>query len=59
MVRVARDYLVIPGLEVNIKALFSLGRDIYGIRRWSLSCDTIYYLILYKDALRRQELGQI
>jgi hypothetical protein len=31
MARVACDYLIIPGLEVDIEALFSLGRDIYGI----------------------------
>jgi hypothetical protein len=31
MARVACDYLAIPGLEVDVEALFSLGRDIYGI----------------------------
>jgi hypothetical protein len=51
--RVARDYLVIPGSEVDIEALFSLGRDIYSIRRWSLSTDTVRSLMLCKDALRR------
>ena len=59
MVRVARDYLAIPGSEVDVEALFSLGRDIYSIRRWSLSCDTVRCLMICKDALRRQELGQI
>ena len=59
MARVARDYLVIPGSEVDVEALFSLGRDIYGIRRWSLSTDTVRPLMLCKDALRRQTAGQV
>ena len=51
MAQVARDYLAIPALEVDIKRLFSLGRDILGIRRFSMSIDTLRTLILLKDAL--------
>jgi hypothetical protein len=47
----ARDYLTIPAFEVNIKRLFSLGRDILGIRRFSISIDTLKTLILLRDAL--------
>ena len=47
----ARDYLAIPALEVDIKRLFSLGRDILGIRRFLISIDTLRTLILLRDAL--------
>jgi hypothetical protein len=31
MFKVARDYMVITASEVNIKRLFSIGRDILGV----------------------------
>jgi hypothetical protein len=49
--QVVRDYLAIPALEVNIKRLFSLRRDILGIRRFLISIDTLKTLILLRDAL--------
>jgi len=52
---VARDYLAILALEVNIKRLFSLRRDILGIRRFLMSIDTLKTLILLKDALNEAE----
>ena len=51
----ARDYLAILALEVNIKRLFSLRRDILGIRRFLMSIDTLKTLILLKDALNEAE----
>jgi hypothetical protein len=54
----ARDYLAIPALEVDIERLFSLGRDILGIRRFSMSMDTLRTLILLRDALNDAEKVQ-
>ena len=51
----ARDYLAIPASEVDIKRLFSLGRDILGIRRFSMSMNTLRTLILLRDALNNAE----
>ena len=51
----ARDYLAIPASEVDIERLFSLGRDILGIRRFSMSISTLRTLILLKDALNETE----
>jgi hypothetical protein len=31
MAAAARDYLVIPALEVDIERLFNIGRDILGV----------------------------
>lgn len=59
MAAVARDFLPIPASEVDVETLFSLGRDILGIRRYSLSGDTMRDLMLLKDALRRQKVRQI
>ena len=55
MAQVARDYLAILALKVNIKRLFSLRRDILGIRRFLMSIDTLKTLILLKDALNEAE----
>ena len=33
MAAAARDYLGIPALEVAVKRLFNIGRDVLGIRR--------------------------
>ena len=41
MAAAARDYLAIPASEVACERLFSTGRDIIGIRRFSLHADTI------------------
>jgi hypothetical protein len=55
MAQSARDYLAIPCSEVDIERLFNLGRDILGIRRFSMSIDTLRTLILLKDALRMRD----
>jgi hypothetical protein len=59
MFTVARDYLLIPGVEVDVKRLFSVIRDILGLRRSLIGAETLKALILVKDYLRRKELGQI
>jgi hypothetical protein len=51
----ARDYLAIPASEVNIEQLFSLGRDILGIQRFSMSMNTLRILVLLQDALNDAE----
>jgi hypothetical protein len=52
MAQAARDYLAIPSSEADIERLFSLGRDILGIRRFSMGMDTMRTLVLLKDALK-------
>jgi hypothetical protein len=59
MFLIARDYLLIPGAEVDVKRLFNVTRDILGLRRTSLGADTLRALILVKDYLCRKKLGQV
>jgi hypothetical protein len=49
MARAARDYLAIPLSEVDIERFFSDGRDILGVRRWSMSGATMRALTILKD----------
>jgi hypothetical protein len=49
MSQVARDYLAIPAGEVDVERLFSAGRDLIGIRRYSLSIETIRALMILKS----------
>jgi hAT family protein len=46
MAQAARDYLAIPSSEADIERLFSLRRDILGIRRFSMGMDTMRTLVL-------------
>ena len=50
-----RDYLPIPGSEVDIERLFNTGRDILSIRRFSITGDILRIIIMLKDNLRLQE----
>jgi len=59
MFAVARDYLPIPGAEVDIERLFNIARNILGLRRISMSAETLRALILLKDYLHRVEVGQV
>jgi hypothetical protein len=52
MSRVARDYLAIPASEVDYKRLFSGGRDLLGIRRYSINANTIRTMMLLKGVLK-------
>ena len=49
MVAAARDYLAIPAAEVAVEWLFSSGCDILGLRRHSMTGDTMHTLMLLKD----------
>jgi hypothetical protein len=55
MFQAVRDYLPIPGSEVDVERLFNTGRDMLGIRRFSMSSNTLRTLMMLKDALRLQE----
>jgi len=44
----ARDYLAIPGASVSVERIFNGGRDVLGIRRWSLGAGTFRVLMLLK-----------
>ena len=59
MFTVTRDYLPILGAEVDVKRLFNIARNILGLRRMSMSAETLRALILLKDYLRRLEVGQV
>ena len=59
MFAVIRDYLPVPGAEVDVERLFNIARDILGLRRALMGGETIRALILVKDHLRRKELGLI
>jgi hypothetical protein len=49
MVQAARDYLPIPSTSVSIERQFNNGRDIIGLRRYSLSTESYRELMLLKD----------
>ena len=49
MFQVTRDYLPIPGAEVNVERLFNIAREILGLRRTSMSAETLRALVLLKD----------
>jgi hypothetical protein len=59
MFQVARDYLPIPGAEVDVERLFNIAREILGLRRTSMSAETLRALVLVKDYLRREAAGQV
>ena len=54
MFEVARDYMAVAASEVDIERLFSGGRDMLGVRRWSLQAKTMRSLTLLKDDLKRR-----
>jgi hypothetical protein len=59
MSQVACDYLLIPALEVNVKRLFNIGRDVLGIQRFLMTRETLKTCIILKDFLWQEEEGQI
>lgn len=52
MAKVAQDHLAIPAAEVDIERLFNGGRDILGIRRFSMNGRALGTLLRLKDAAR-------
>jgi len=59
MFQVARDYLPIPGAEVDVERLFNIAREMLGLRRASMAAETLRALILLKDYIRREAAGQV
>lgn len=59
MAAIARDYIAIPGAEVDVERLFGVGKDTLGIKRWSMPEESFKALIIAKDALRRERDGQV
>ena len=53
MAAVARDYLAIPASEVSVERLFSVGRDIISLRRFSLHANTLRQLSLLVNKFGR------
>ena len=51
MAEAARDYLAIPASEVAVERLFNIGRDILGLRRYSMNADTMRILMLLDDSV--------
>lgn len=52
MAAAARDYLAIPAAEVAVERLFSHGRDILGVRRYSLQGETMRRLMFLRSAYK-------
>ncbi len=56
MAAAARDYLAIPASEVTVERLFSTGRDIISLRRFSLHANTLRQLSLLRHSIRRSSM---
>ena len=54
MAKAVRALLAVPSLEVDVKRLFCRGRDLLGIRRYTLKRETIRILVLLKAYFERQ-----
>jgi hypothetical protein len=55
----AWNYLVILGSEVDVERLFNIRREILGLRRYSMTTETMRALILLRDYLRREKEAQV
>jgi hypothetical protein len=53
MALAARDYLVIPASEVQVKRLSSTGRELLEIRRYSLKGETMIMLMVMDGMYRK------
>ena len=51
MAAAARDYLAIPASEVAVERLFNIARDILGIRRLSMTAETMRILMLLDNSV--------
>jgi hypothetical protein len=52
--QVARDYLIIPLAEVDVKRLFSKGHDLQSLRQHSMLLKTMKAVMLSRYKYRRQ-----
>jgi hypothetical protein len=53
MAAAACDYLAIPALKVLCKRLFSVGRDMIGLYKYSLHLNTMRQLVLLQNSMRK------
>jgi len=54
MSQVARDYLPIPPIEVDVKRLFNKGCDLLGLRRHSMLLETMRAVMFARYEYKRQ-----
>ncbi|PMD12843.1 hypothetical protein NA56DRAFT_586567, partial [Hyaloscypha hepaticicola] len=59
IVIIVYDYLPIPGTEIDMERLFNITRDILDFRRGVIKGEILRALILIKDHLHREKIGQI
>jgi hypothetical protein len=59
MAAAARDYLAIPASGVSVERLFNSGRDLLGLRRSSLSGETMRRLVLLRDVYKSEDVSTI
>ncbi len=59
MFTTARDYLPIPGAEVDVEPLLNIARDILGLRRTSMSAETMRASVLVKGYITREAARQV
>jgi hypothetical protein len=52
MAAAARDYLAILASEVSVERLFNAGRDVLGVRRYSMKAETMRILMLLDDVYK-------
>ena len=57
--QVARDFLPVLGVKVDIERLFNIVREILSLRHSFMSTRTLRALILIKDYICRQAIGQV
>jgi hypothetical protein len=55
--QVAQDYLSIPAAEVDCERLFSGGRDLIGLRRYSMKFETMRALMVLKHNCNYSNIG--
>ena len=55
MAKIAQRFLAVPGSEVDVEHVFNQSRDLLGIRRYSLSAETMSLLVVLRDCLRREQ----
>lgn len=58
MKEAARAFCSAPPSSADCERIFSQGRDLFGIRRMSLKPQTVYHLMMYRDAMRFSKGGK-
>lgn len=59
MFQVTYNYFLIPRVEINIKQLFNITREILGLRRAVISIETLRVLNLLKDYIYYEVIRQV